>query len=62
MARKSGLRNTIDDLSVLPWWLLLLTVPMANFGIKFGLPFIKPENPIIADLIPPLSRLAGYPL
>jgi len=46
MARQSGLEKTLDELSVLPWWLLLLTAPTAYYGIRFGIPLIKTREPL----------------
>ena len=61
MARRSGLEKTLDELSVLPWWLLLLTAPTVYCGIRFGIPLIKPENPLVAGLIPVFTAFAWIP-
>jgi len=40
---------------------LLLTAPTVYCGIRFGIPLIKPENPLVAGLIPVFTALAWIP-
>ena len=61
MPRKSGLESTLDDLSIFPWWLLLLLSPLAYIAIRFGLPMIDLRNPMLAGIMPALSIFAWIP-
>ena len=61
MPRKSGLESTLDDLSIFPWWLLLLLSPLAYIAIRFGLPMIDLRNPMLAGIMPALSIFAWVP-
>ena len=61
MARRSGLERTLDDLSIFPWWLLLLLAPVAYVVIRFGLPLIDLGNPLPLGILPALSMFAWVP-